>query len=107
MSKPQGVCRPQGLHLQIDGRVAKAVFNIWSETHVSSYEKKKIRKNITPMMPVKTNNSRLVAEGDLVEHKRIGSTGDGIEWLEELVTEIRYKIRNLPSSKPRIHDMKK
>lgn len=58
-------------------------------------------------MPVKTNNSRLVAEGDLVEHKRIGSTGDGIEWLEELVTEIRYKIRNLPSSKTRIHDMKK
>lgn len=94
-SPEESALYPQLLHSLIDGWVAKAVFNIWSETHFSSYERQNWRKNITPMMPVKTNNSRLVAEGDLeVERKRTAGTRDGCERLRELLTEIRYGFEN-------------
>lgn len=46
-------------------------------------------------MPVKTNNSRLEAEGDLeVERKRTAGTKDGCERLQELLKEIRYGFQN-------------
>lgn len=46
-------------------------------------------------MPVKTNNSRLEAEGDLeVERKRTAGTRDGCERLQELLKEIRYGFQN-------------
>lgn len=100
MSKPQGVCTPaQVLHLQIDGWGVKAVFNIWSETHFSSYAKK-IWRNITPMMPMKTITAGWWQNGIW----RLNPKGDKSEWLEELETEIRYETRNLLISKQGIHD---
>ncbi len=93
-SPEESALYPQVLHSLIDGWVAKAVFNIWSETHFSSYERK-LKEEYHSHDASENNNSRLVAEGDLeVERKRTASTRDGCERLRELLTEIRYGFEN-------------